>query len=130
MNTPSEKIRTVIVYIGLSVLVHLLVLFSLGRCGNYSFATPINPLQAVMIELTKPSDDAVPVVDSYNQESSHADIVEEDVTVDRNHAQIQGEEVSTPPAVLEKDPVEPKTVEPTEISKKKTDIIAQADKPA
>jgi hypothetical protein len=44
--------------IGLSVLVHLIVLISLGRFDNYDFAAPVNPLQAVMVELTKGADAA------------------------------------------------------------------------
>lgn len=130
MSTLSDKIRTLTVYIGLSVMVHLLVLISLGRFGSYNFAAPVNPLQAVMVDLTKPGYDAAPVADSNNQKTSHTDNVAEDVTDDRNHAQVQGEEVSTPPAVLEKGPVEPKTVEPAVIGKEKTDIITRTSESA
>src|SRR5450631_53180 len=130
MSTPAKKIRTVAVYTGLSVLVHLLVLFSLGRFGNYSFAGPVNPLQAVMVDLTKPGDDAAPVADSHSQKTSHTDNVAKNVTADRNQARVQGENVSTPPAVPEKDPVEPKSVEPAAIGKEKTASITRASEPA
>lgn len=130
MSTQSAKIRTLTVFIGLSVLVHLLVLISLGRFGNYNFAAPVNPLQAVIVDLTKPRDDAAPVADSNNQKTGHTDNVAEDVTDNRNHAQIQGEEVSTPPSVPEKGPVEPKTVVPAVIGKEKADSITRTSEPA
>jgi len=129
MSTPSEKIRTVIVYIGLSVMVHLLVLFSLGRCGNYDFSAPIRPLQTVMVDWTKPGNDAAPAADSNNQQAGHTDNAAEDVTDDRNHATVQGEEAGTPPAVPEKAPAEPKSVEPAEIDKEKI-LIARTSEPA
>jgi hypothetical protein len=129
MSTRSNKIRTLAVYIGLSVLVHLLILFSLGRFGNYSFAGPVNPLQAVMVDLTKPGDDAAPVEDPDNQKTSNTDDVAEDVTADRNHARVP-EEVGTPPALAEKGPVEPKTVDPAASGKEMTDSITRTSVPA
>ena len=118
MSTQSDKIRSLTVYIGLSVLVHLLVMISLGRFGNYNFAAPVNPLQAVIVDLTKPHDDTAPVAESNDQKNSHTDNVAEDVPDDRDHAKVQGEE-------LEKAPVEPKPVEPAVIGKEKTDRINQ-----
>ncbi|HEY3308844.1 MAG TPA: DUF3108 domain-containing protein [Desulfuromonadaceae bacterium] len=129
MNTQPSKIRTLTTFIGLSVLVHLLVLFSLGRFGNYSFAAPVYPLQAVTVELTKPSDVTAPVMDSDDQETSHTDNVEEDVNEDENYAPVPGEEISTPPAMLEKSPVETKTVEPAGIGKEKTAVLALSNEP-
>jgi Protein of unknown function (DUF3108) len=130
MSTQSDKIRTLTIFIGLSVMVHLLVLISLERFGNYSFAAPVNPLQAVMVDMTKSRDDAAPVADSDNQMTSHTGNVAEDVTDDRNRAQVQGEEVSPPLASLEKGPVEPKAVQPAEIGKEKTASITQTSEPA
>jgi hypothetical protein len=130
MNTPAKKIRTMTVYIGLSVLVHLLVLMSLGRFGSYSFAAPVNLLQAVMVDLTKPSDGAAPVADSEDQKPSHAENVAEDVDDDRNHARVQGEEVSTPPSVPEKGPVEPKAAEPAVKGTEKSSSSTRTSEPA
>jgi hypothetical protein len=130
MSTQPDKIRTVTIFIGLSVLVHLLVLISMGRFGNYNFSAPVNPLQAVMVELTKPRDDAAPVADSNSQKTSPTDNETEDVTDDRNHAQVQDEEVNTLPAVREKGPVEPKSVEPAVIGKEKSDSVTHTGEPA
>jgi len=130
MSTPVIKIRTLMACFGLSVLVHLLVLFSLGRFGNYSFAAPVNPLQAVMVDLTKPSDGPAPAADAGNQRTSITDDVAEDVPDDRNHAQLPGEVVSTPPSVPEKGPAEPKVVEPAVIVKEKTDSSTRTAAPA
>ena len=117
------------VSIGLSVLVHLLVLMSLGRFGDYSFAAPVNPLQAVMVDLAKPGDDAAPAADSNIRKTGHADSAAEDVPVDSSHAQIEDEEVGTPPAVPEKAPVEPKAVEPVVIVKEKPEMVARTSAP-
>jgi hypothetical protein len=130
MSTQPDKIRTVTIFIGLSALVHLFLLISMGRFGNYTFAAPVNPLQAVMVELTKPRDDAAPVGDSNNQKASPTDNVAEDVTDEGKHDQEQGEEVSTPPIVREKGPVEPKSVEPAVIGKEKSDSVTRTGEPA
>jgi len=119
MSTPVLKIQTVTVYFGLSVLVHLLALISLGRFGSYSFAAPVNHLQAVMVDLARPRDVA-PVVGSHHRKASHTDNVVEDIPDNSNLARRQGEQVSTPPAVLEKGPLEPETVEPAAIGKEIT----------
>jgi hypothetical protein len=125
MSTLTEKIRTLAVFIGLSVVVHLFVLFSLGRFGSYSFAAPVNPLQAVMVDLTKPPDDATPVADS-----SNTDTDAEDVTVDNNHAQLQSEEFSTPPAERKKEPLETKSVETAAIDTENTHSSTRTSVPA
>ena len=133
MNTRPGKIRTLTVSIGLSVLVHLLVLISLGRFGSCTFAAPVSPLQTVTIDLTKPrdaTDSTAPVADSNGRMTSHADDVAEDVAGDRNHAQVPGEEFRTPPAVPENDPAEAKSFEPAVIGKEKTAGIARPSEPA
>ncbi|MBK5273431.1 MAG: DUF3108 domain-containing protein [Desulfuromonadales bacterium] len=130
MSIQSDKIRTLTVSIGLSVVVHLLVLMSLGRFGNYNFTPPVNPLRAVMVDLTKPGADAAPVTDSNSRKTSLADNVAEDVTDDRDLTQVQGEEAGMPPAVPEKGPVEAKTVEPAVFSKEKSDSIIRISEPA
>jgi hypothetical protein len=129
MNTLTDRIRLLTIFIGLSVLVHLLVLFSLGQLGSYNFVVPVNPLQAVMVDLTKPSGDNTPVADSDDQKSSYTDKAAEDVTDDGNHAQAQGEEISAPPAVLEKSPVEQRPVEPAVIDEEKGEITTRSNEP-
>lgn len=130
MATQFKKIRTLAVYIGLSVLVHLLVLLSMGRFGSYTFAAPVNPLHAVMVDLTKPVDDAAPVADSNDQKASHTANAAGIAPDDSNYAQVQSEELGTPPAVPEKVPVEPKSVEPAVIGKENTDAITRTTDPA
>jgi len=83
-----------------------------------------------MVDLTKPSDGPAPAADAGNQRTSTADDVAEDVPDDRNHAQLPGEEVSTPPAAPEKGPAEPKVVEPAVIVKEKTDSSTRTAAPA
>jgi hypothetical protein len=130
MNTQLDKIRTLSISIGLSVLVHLLVLISLGRFGNYNFAAPVNLLHTVIVDLTKPGDDTAPVVDSNHQEINRADNNAEDVSDDENPAQVPNDEVSSSSAEREKVPIEPKTATPAVISKDQTDGITRTSEPA
>jgi len=120
MSTQSDKIRTVAVSIGLSLLVHLLVLFSLGRFGNYDFTAPVNPLQTVMIDLTKTADVAAPAADSTIRNSGTSGKSAEEVADDGQHDPVQVREASPPPALAEKEPVKPANVEAAVISEEKT----------
>ena len=129
MSTQTEKIRKLTVYFGLSVLVHLLVLVSLGRFGNYNFAAPVAPLQAAMVDLAKSGVDAAPAMGTDSRKIVQTDSVAEGAIDDGTHDQAQGGEVSTPPAAPERQ-VEPKSLEPAVIGKEKTDIIARISEPA
>ncbi|MFZ2949846.1 MAG: DUF3108 domain-containing protein [Desulfuromonadaceae bacterium] len=130
MDTRLGKIRTLTVSIGLSVLVHLLVLVSLGRFGSYTFTSPVNPLQAVLVDVAKPGDDAAPDVDPGSRKTSPADSVAEDAADGMDHARAQGEEGSTPLTVPVKGPVEPETVTPEVIGTEKIDSISRTSEPA
>ena len=122
MSTPSDKIRTLTVYIGISVVVHLLVLISLGRFGSYGFAAPVNPLPAVMVELTKPGHNAILPADTDSQKAVRNDTVAEESADDLNHAQDQAGEVSTPPERPGKELVEAQRVEPAAVGREKTEL--------
>lgn len=126
MSTPVLKIQTVTVYFGLSVLVHLLVLISLERFGSYSFAGPVNHLQAVMVDLAKPRIDAAPVVGSDNRKAK----VAEDMSDKSIPARRQGQEVSAPPPVLEENvPDKPEAVETAAIGTDKPASTARTGEP-
>ena len=127
MKTQSDKIKTLTAYTGLSVLVHLLVLFSMGRFGSYTFVPPVNPLQAVMVDVAKFGDTRASVAAS-DQKADHADVAREDLSGDRKQA--QDREVETPPAVPEKSPTEPKLIEPVASDKEKTASISRANEAA
>jgi len=128
MRIQSDKIRTLTAYTGLSILVHLLVLFSMGRFGSYNFVAPVNPLQAVMVEMPKPGDEAAPAADPGNQNAGHADNTAEDIPDGGNRA--QDREVGPPPAVPEKVAAEPKNVEPAPIGKEKSVSNTRTNEPA
>jgi hypothetical protein len=129
MRTQSDKIRTIAVYVGLSLLAHLLVLMSQGRFGNYNFAAPVNPLQAIMVDVVQPRNDAAPPEDSDDRKNSNADNVGEDVPDAGNQARAPGEEAGTPPEAEKKEPVEPKSVESLVIEKEKADNSARTGEP-
>lgn len=129
MSTRSAKIRALAVFIGLSVLVHLLVLLSLGRFGDYRFGAPVNLLQAVIVDLEKPRDAAALLANSSSSKGSADDDVAEDVAARGNQGEVKGEvkgeEVGPPAEVVEKGPAET-----AETGKEKTDIIAPDIEPA
>lgn len=129
MNTRSARIKTLALYFGLSLIVHLLVVISLGRFGSYSFASPVNPLQAVMVDLTKPDIDTAAVESLNQQTTSTTDDATNNVTDDANHALVEDQEVRTSTAVVEKDPVEPKSVDAAVVDKTKTDSFTRTSEP-
>lgn len=55
MNIHIDKIRVLLTCLALSLLAHLLFLFTLRMCGTYIFARPVNQLQTVMVDLAKPA---------------------------------------------------------------------------
>lgn len=72
MKQYADKIRVTATCVALSVLVHLLLLFPLGRYGSYNFARPVNPLQAVMVDLARTGDYAGPAKRSADREIDDA----------------------------------------------------------
>jgi hypothetical protein len=130
MSRRSDKIRTLTVFIGISLLVHLFALVSLGRFGSYSFAAPVNPLQAVMVELIKPGDDTPPLAEQNNQKIRRKDILAKAVPDNSNHARVQEREDNLPPAVPEKIALEAKSIKRSAIVNESSDIKSQALEPA
>ena len=83
-----------------------------------------------MVDLAKPDVDAGAAADVDDRETDPADAPGEDVPNDRNHAQVHGEQVSAPPAVPEKVPPAPKSVEPALSGKDNTDPATRTSEPA
>jgi len=129
MRTKTSKIRTLAVYFGLSILAHLLVLISQGRFGNYRFAAPVNPLQAIMVEVSELRDDAAPAMDTNGQKTGRTDDVAEDAPDAGTGVRMQGENDGTPSTAAGKGPVEQQGVEPVAIDKKEADGTARAGEP-
>jgi len=129
MDTRTKNMRKLIFYIALSVAAHLLALFSLGRFGSYSFAGPVSNIQAVMVELTKPDADTVPASGSVIGVDSSEDDGAENLADAGEPPQAQSSDNSPPPAVVEKTPDEPKTVEPAAIMNQKMASTARTSTP-
>lgn len=102
----------------------------MGRFGNYNFAAPVNLLQAVMVDVAQPSAATAPVAVSSDLKTNHSDKVAEEQPDNGNRAQVQGEEVGTPPAAPEKSPIKPQAVEPAAIGKETTDGGTRAGEPS
>jgi len=82
MNLPADKIGVRTICIVLSVLAHLLLLFPLGILGGYHPAKPVDPLQAVMVDLKGPIDDTESARASAGQEFAEAAAEAEDEASD------------------------------------------------
>ena len=130
MNSPVKKIRTVTIYIGLSVAIHLLILLSIGRFGSYSFAAPVNSVQAVMVDLTKPQIAPPARDDLDNPTPSTKDDLAENTIAETSHTLIKDETASAPPAILEHEPIEPKQTESAAIDKNRTETVTRTSKPS
>ena len=127
MRTKSYKIRALAVCIGLSILVHLLVLMSLGRFGDYTFGGPVNLQPAVMVDMAKLRDDAAPVEGSDREQPDDA---AEEAPDERKHAEVQEEQIPALPAMPERDPAEQKIIKPAETAPEKLAAVTRASKPA
>ena len=129
MSALSAKNRTVAISVGLSLAVHLVILCSLGRFGNYSFAAPVSMLQAVMVDVATPRSDAPPAADADKVESSPPDDGPEDVPVEKHQSEVQGQPANMP--VSERVPSGPNVREPAAIdTEKPTEIITRPGEPA
>ena len=117
INTFHEKIRTLSVFIGISVLIHLLLLFPLGRFGNYNFVAPIKPLPAVIIDLARQSEDAAPTVSNNAEKNNLEGNAAEDVTDAGNPAQEREADFNAPPSAMVEKPVKQKPDEPAAITR-------------
>lgn len=106
MNPYPGKIRILTICVGLSVLAHLLVLFPLGKLGSYNFAGPVNPLKAVMVDLTRPGDGAKSAKD-VGQETSDTANVEGDAQKDENQGAAGDVSAGTPATGAGKRQTEP-----------------------
>ncbi|WP_240732051.1 DUF3108 domain-containing protein [Geobacter sp. FeAm09] len=84
-----KRKRVLPLYLALSVLAHGLFLFSMGRFGSYTFVAPVNHIQAVMVDLTKPRDNSAPVAPPKAREVSDEGAGPQEV---------QGEKRQAPPA--------------------------------
>lgn len=120
MNIQSDKLQLLVLSIGLSVLVHLLVLLSLGRFGNYNFTRPVNPLQAVMVELAKTPVATAPTAEPRARKDTHASKPATDAAGERNLAPAQAAKISAPPALSGNNPADP---EPVVVGREKMDGI-------
>lgn len=56
----TKRIRLPTICICLSVMAHFLLLFQLEKLGSYNFATPVNLLQSVIVDLESPRNEAKP----------------------------------------------------------------------
>ncbi|ABQ25196.1 hypothetical protein Gura_0990 [Geotalea uraniireducens Rf4] len=94
MKLRFDKIRMLTICVGLSVLAHLLLLFPLGKLGSYNFARPVNPLQAVMVDLARTGDDVV--ADKESGHTSDTASAAGDAEDESSHVPMGGESFDAP----------------------------------
>jgi len=129
MNTQSDKCRTLTVYFGLSVLVHLFVLLSLGRFGSYRFAAPVNPLTTLMVDLAKMHAAVKPHAATINRKTVRTGKAEDDAHGGSKNGQVLGQEAGSTPSARDNEPVEQKSLEPAETGTLRTDTTRISEPP-
>lgn len=119
----TDKIRTLSLFIGISILVHLVALFSIGRFGQYSFATLIKPPPVVVVDLTQPGADIDENADTDVQKTDNEESAAENITEAANNVQEQGADLNEPPPLLDKSPTGQKLVDSEKIISEYNDKI-------
>ncbi len=72
MNTHLNRNRTLFLFIGASVVIHLMVMLSLGRFGHYDFTAPVKLLAEVIVDLSAPPGTPVSSTDAKDASSESA----------------------------------------------------------
>ena len=97
--------------------------------GNYDFGAPVNPLQAVMVDLTKPSEAATPVVQSVSQgDATPAGVIKEPKNT-ASWPSFKEESRSEQPAVQKPRQVEPDQAQAAGITENKSETSTPPDDP-
>lgn len=126
MNSQPTKIKLLTFFIGASVVLHLLILFSLGRFGSYVFASPVKPPQPVMIDLAKPDDLSATVANSDPRNTDQRDEAAEDAPDEPSPPPAIDHAMGTPSAIPEKSQDKTKTVE---TGRDKSTVVAKTAEP-
>jgi hypothetical protein len=92
----NKRIRIPTICVCLSVMVHFLLLFPLGKVGSYNFAKPVNLFQAVMVDVKRPGVDAEPAKETAGQELTETADDDTDTDDAANQAPTVGASVDTP----------------------------------
>ena len=82
MNITFNKFTILSYCVALSLLFHIIFFFTLRMFGKYNFGSPVNPLQAVMVDMGKPSG----VITQSAQLEEHDENNPEDVAVESKNA--------------------------------------------
>ena len=101
MSTFFSKIRLPAFYLAISMLVHLISIFALRMFGTYDFSVPVNRPSVVMVDLSKPCDNAIPKTAPEKLMSSGTDTVKKDVTTEKIPEPSRAMDNSTPPVIPE-----------------------------
>ena len=79
MTVRFKTTRLLAICIALSVLVHILSFYAWKMSGTYDFSAPVNPSQAVMVDLNNPDETAAPSVNQEENEDSDTEPPTEEV---------------------------------------------------
>lgn len=79
MYTRFSKTRLLLICLVSSIVVHMLSMYMLRMFGTYDFGAPVSP-QAVMVDLTTPSDAPAPPSEAVSADATPADTTDADAT--------------------------------------------------
>lgn len=96
MNLHLDKIPIRTTCVGFSFLAHLLLLFPVWKLGSYNFDRPVNPLNAVMVELGPQTHEAGPEQKPPAKKTSDIVSVAKDANDTESHAKAGGVAAEVP----------------------------------
>lgn len=97
----------------------------MGRFGNYIFSKPVNPLQIVMTDSVKPSNETAPAAYPDGHESNLAEAAADEKSATAG----QAEELGTPQVLLEKKQIVPEPAEPAIIDRENSADFTRNSEP-
>ena len=84
MSVRFKTTRLLAICIALSVLVHILSFYVWKMSGTYDFTAPVNPTQAVMVDLKNTAETAAPIVNQEENENSNTEPPTEEVISEKD----------------------------------------------
>ncbi|KAA0891441.1 DUF3108 domain-containing protein [Oryzomonas rubra] len=129
MNIPHKKINILASCLALSLLSHILFLYTLRMFGTYTFVAPVNHTQAVMVDLAKLRENSAPVDPQKPREASDEGKGPQEEPGEKRHGAQAGKADSPAPTAGPTEHVKLKPADSVPPKKQKIDTPAESSQP-
>ncbi|KAB0664369.1 DUF3108 domain-containing protein [Oryzomonas japonica] len=130
MNISHKKINILASCLALSLLSHILFLYTLRMFGTYTFVAPVNHTQAVMVDLAKLRENSAPVDPQKPREASDEGKSPQEEPGEKRHGAQAGKADSPAPTAGPAEHVKLKPADSPTPKKQKIDTPAESSQPA